>query len=30
MILEKEEKEFLKRFYNGEYIPEFLFKDKEF
>lgn len=29
MILEKEEKEFLKRFYNGEYIPELLFKDKK-
>ena len=29
MILEKEEKEFLERFENGEYIPELLFDDKK-
>ncbi|NDL67834.1 nucleotidyl transferase AbiEii/AbiGii toxin family protein [Anaerotalea alkaliphila] len=29
MVLTKEEKEFLDRFENGEYIPELLFDDKE-
>ncbi len=29
MVLTKEEKEFLSRFEGGEYIPEFLFEEKE-
>jgi len=29
MVLTKEEKEFLDRFENGEYIPELLFENKE-